>query len=86
MGKPAIASEPFYNCGNVSMLSCIGLAGVVLQHYVRGGFDADLFQNETTAMETTDFLPESRLKPCWLLHLQGLARLSRGRRDMAKCV
>ena len=25
------------------MLSCIGLAGVVLQHYVRGGFDADLF-------------------------------------------
>ena len=25
------------------MLSCIGLAGAVLQHHVRGGFDADLF-------------------------------------------
>ena len=40
---PAIVKEPFYNCGNMSMLSTVGLDGVVLQHYVRGAFDADLF-------------------------------------------
>ena len=40
---PAIVKEPFYNCGNMSMLSTIGLDGVVLQHYVRGAFDAELF-------------------------------------------
>lgn len=42
-GMPAILKEPFYNCGNMSMLSCVGLAGIVLQHFVRGAFDADLF-------------------------------------------
>ena len=36
--------EPFFNCGNVSLLSTIGLDGVVLQHYFRGGVNGDMFK------------------------------------------